>query len=157
MSIQTYLSAWNNYAAYSWILAKIILTVHHFFPSHKAENIFLVYSHCIILNPFLNKPWFLHVCSTCLLKTLWEKEKLLVTSDFSFSHSVFYPFRKLSTTFIKFKIVICRLFKFGKNFSFGKELNSVVCLIYHIYPSCFCNHFLSANCVFYFTYTMYLF
>ena len=23
------------------------------------------------------------------LKTLWEKEKLLVTSDFSFSHSVF--------------------------------------------------------------------
>ena len=25
-----------------------------------------------------------------LLKTLWEKEKLLVTSDFSFSHNVFY-------------------------------------------------------------------
>ena len=22
----------------------------------------------------------------------WEKEKLLVTSNFSFSHSVFYPF-----------------------------------------------------------------
>ena len=26
-------------------------------------------------------------------KTLWEKEKLRVTSNFSFSHSVFYPFR----------------------------------------------------------------
>ena len=26
------------------------------------------------------------------LKTLWEKEKLLVTSNLSFSHSVFYPF-----------------------------------------------------------------
>ena len=26
------------------------------------------------------------------LKTLWEKEKLLVTSNFSFSHSVFYLF-----------------------------------------------------------------
>ena len=25
------------------------------------------------------------------LKTLWEKEKLFVTSNFSFSHSVFYP------------------------------------------------------------------
>ena len=25
-----------------------------------------------------------------LLKTLWEKEKLLVTSNFSFSHNVFY-------------------------------------------------------------------
>ena len=44
------------------------------------------------LNPFPNKPWFLRVCSTSLSKTLWEKEKLLVTSNFSFSHSVFYPF-----------------------------------------------------------------
>ena len=35
-------------------------------------------------NPFPNKPWFLRVCSTSLLKTLWEKEKLLVTSNFSF-------------------------------------------------------------------------
>ena len=26
------------------------------------------------------------------LKTLWEKEKLLVTSNFSFSHSVFHLF-----------------------------------------------------------------
>ena len=25
------------------------------------------------LNPFPNKPWFLHVCSTGLLKTLWQK------------------------------------------------------------------------------------
>ena len=40
-------------------------------------------------NPFPNKPWFLRVCSTGLLKTLWEKEKLLVMSNFSFSHSVF--------------------------------------------------------------------
>ena len=44
------------------------------------------------VNPFPNKPWFFRVCSTGLLKTLWEKEKLLVTSNFSFSHSVFYPF-----------------------------------------------------------------
>ena len=26
------------------------------------------------------------------LKTLWEKEKLLVTNNFLFSHSVFYGF-----------------------------------------------------------------
>ena len=42
-----------------------------------------------------NKPWFLSVCSTSLLKTLWEKEKLLVTSNFNFFHSVlknFLPF-----------------------------------------------------------------
>ena len=43
----------------------------------------------------------------------WEKEKLLVMSNFSFSHSVFYPFRELSDTFIKFKIVICGMFQFG--------------------------------------------
>ena len=35
-------------------------------------------------------PCFLRVCSTCLLKTLWEMEKLLVI--LSFSNSVFYPF-----------------------------------------------------------------
>ena len=42
-------------------------------------------------NPTPNKPWLLHVCSACLLKTQWEKEKLLIMSNFSFSHSVFYP------------------------------------------------------------------
>ena len=35
------------------------------------------------VNPFPNKLWFLCVCSASLLKTLWEKEKLLVTSNFS--------------------------------------------------------------------------
>ena len=45
-----------------------------------------------LLHPSSNKPLFLRVCSTGPLKTLREKEKLLVTSNFSFSHSVFYPF-----------------------------------------------------------------
>ena len=45
----------------------------------------------LLLNPFLNKPPFLRVCSKSPLKTLREKEKLLVTSNFSFYHSVFYP------------------------------------------------------------------
>ena len=44
-----------------------------------------------MVNPFQNKPWFLRVCSTSLLKTLWEKEKLLVTSNFSFSPQRFLP------------------------------------------------------------------
>ena len=66
------------------------------------------------LNPFSNKPRFLHVCSTSLLKTLWEKEKLLVMRYFSFSHSVFYPFEDLSAVFFKFEIVICKLFQFGR-------------------------------------------
>ena len=78
------------------------------------------------VNPFPNKPWFLRVSSTSLLKTLREKEKLLVTSNFSFSHSVFYPFRELSAIFIKFKIVVCKLFQYGmvQNWLFGKGLNN---------------------------------
>ena len=43
----------------------------------------------ILVNPFPNKPWFIRVCSTSLLKTLREKEKLLVTSNFSFFPTVF--------------------------------------------------------------------
>ena len=33
----------------------------------------------ICISPFPNKPWFLHVCSTSLLKTLWDKETLFFT------------------------------------------------------------------------------
>ena len=49
-----------------------------------------------------------------LLKTLWEKEKLIVTSNFSFSHIVFYLFGELSAIFTKFKIVVCKLFQFER-------------------------------------------
>ena len=66
----------------------------------------------IDINPFPNKRWFLPVCSTSVLKTLWEKEKLLVTSNFSFSHGVFYLFGKLSAIFNQFEIVLCKLFQF---------------------------------------------
>ena len=41
------------------------------------------------------------------MKTLWEKEKLLIVSNFSSSHSAFYPLGELSATFIKLKN--CRL------------------------------------------------
>ena len=44
-----------------------------------------------------------------VLKTLWEKEKLLIMSNLSFSRSVYYPFRELSAIFIKSEIVICKL------------------------------------------------
>ena len=61
-------------------------------------------------NPFPYKPWFLRVCSRNLLNTLWEKEKLLVTRNLSFFHSVFSPFGKLLASFIKSEIVVCKLF-----------------------------------------------
>ena len=77
-----------------------------------------------MFNPFPNKRWVVHVCSTRLSKTLRVEEKLLITSNFSFSLSVFYTFGKLSAIFINFEIVFCTLFQFGrvKNLSSGKGL-----------------------------------
>ena len=48
-----------------------------------------------LITLFPNKLLFLQVCYTSLLKTLREKEKLLVASNFSFSHSVFKSFGEL--------------------------------------------------------------
>ena len=63
-----------------------------------------------------------YVCSTSLLKTLWEEEKLLVTSNFSFSHSVFYVFRELSAVFVKLKLSSANFFSSekSKNCCLGK-------------------------------------
>ena len=69
-------------------------------------------------NPFPNKPWFLCVCSSSLLKTLWEKEKLLAMSNFSFSHNVFYLFGELTAIFNKLEIVVCKLFSVWKGLKF---------------------------------------
>ena len=51
------------------------------------------------------------VCSTSLLKTMWEKEKLLVTSNFSFSHGVFYSFGELSAILSKLKLSSANSFR----------------------------------------------
>ena len=72
-------------------------------------NVYLnAFSHSLTLSCFSR------VCSTSLLKTQWEKEKLLVTGNFSFSHSVCYPFGELAAIFIKYEIVACKLFQFGR-------------------------------------------
>ena len=60
------------------------------------------------MTPF-DAPW-----EASLLKTLWEKEKLLVTSNFSFTDSVFYSLREISAIFIKSEIVVCKQFQFGR-------------------------------------------
>ena len=43
------------------------------------------------VNPFPNMPLFFPVCSASFLKTLWQKEKLLITSHFSI-FQCFVPF-----------------------------------------------------------------
>ena len=63
--------------------------------------------------PFIKQAIVLRVCCSSLLKTQWEKEKLLITSNFSFFHGVFYMFDELSAIFIEFELV-CKLFQFGR-------------------------------------------
>ena len=57
--------------------------------------------------------------------TVGKEEVAPVTSNFSFAHSVFYLSEELSVIFIKFKIVVWKLFEFRriKKMSFGRGLN----------------------------------
>ena len=62
-----------------------------------------------------------------LLKTLWEKEKMLVTSIFSISHNVFYS-SQMRIQIFYWNLFCClqmlSIWISLKNLSFGKELNS---------------------------------
>ena len=86
---------------------KMVNDYKHFllFPQCFQRAFFSVLLNCGIVilrvNPFPNTPWFLHVSSRSLLKTLWVKEKLLVMRNFSFFH--FYPFEELPAISIKFE------------------------------------------------------
>ena len=59
-----------------------------------------------------------------LWKTLWEKKKMLVTSIFSFSHSVFYSIKKKIVILAMFKMSSANAFNLvmSKLLSFGKGL-----------------------------------
>ena len=64
-----------------------------------------------LINSFPNKPWFLLICRISLLKTLWEKEKLLITSNlfitsnFSFSQCFLIVWK----TFYHFHLINMKL------------------------------------------------
>ena len=82
-----------------------------------------------ILKTLPNKPLVLRVRNKSLLKTLWEKEKLLTMINFSsVSHISFFSFRELSTNFIKFLIIFCKVHS-------TSELNRVN-IVYKSYKIC---------------------
>ena len=77
------------------------------------------------VNPFPNKAWFLRVCCASLLKPLLVKGEIARNTQFLLFPKGFYPFGERSAIFIKFEIVICKLFHFERvqNLSFWKGLN----------------------------------
>ena len=104
-----------NSVLYDAVCSVVVLTGQRLYSLTIVKHVLCLFLHDFVyLNLFPNKPWFLRVCSTNLLKRLWEKEKLLVMSNFSFSNSVFYPFGELSVIFIQFEMVVCNLFQFGR-------------------------------------------
>ena len=84
------------------------------------------------VNHSSNKPLFSHVFSTsCLITCVKGRNCLYQTISLFFSPSVIYPLEELSPIFIKFEIVICKLFHLeelkicclGKNNPSTKEQN----------------------------------
>ena len=82
-------------------------------------------SKLIFFNPLPHHPDFQRPWKSKLLKTSWEKEKILVTSILSFTHNALYPIRERNNNFSNF--IFCRrqnALKLGQSigFLFGKEL-----------------------------------
>ena len=79
-----------------------------------------IFSFSNSLTLFPNKPCFLSVCSTGPLKTLWEKDKSLIMSNFSFSHSVFYRLENFLSFSSSLKLLSAN--------SFSLEESKICCL-----------------------------
>ena len=86
----------------------------------------------LLFNPFPHNNTFWRVWERSLLKTLWEKEKMLVASIFSFSHNVFYTIKE------KEKMLVASIFSFSHNVFYTiKDRNFHLCYIYFVVCKCF--------------------
>ena len=91
------------YGENDYICLQIECTSHTFWEKKMLPTkVFFLGPHCFqkvsaleFVNPLLHRYSFYHINNRQLLKTSWEKKKLLLTSNFFFSHDVFYSVRKL--------------------------------------------------------------
>ena len=83
-------------------------------------EVFFPHQHWSWFNPLPHNHNISRPCIRNLLKTLWEKEKMLATSIFSFSHNIFYPSQDKFPFLSHIYFVIC------KSFQFGQGQNSVI-------------------------------
>ena len=81
----------------------------HIIPNIFPSNVSLLYNKLVLTIyhtiPTFNNP------KRSLLNTLWEKEKMLVTIIFSFSHSVFYQTQKEFLFSIYIYFILCKCFE----------------------------------------------
>ena len=70
--------------------------------------------HCkISITPFFHIYSFLHIEENSLWKTLRKKVKLLMLSNFTFFHNVFYAICILKSFKCHISVVVCSFFEFG--------------------------------------------
>ena len=100
-----------------------IVTLSYLLPVNALDfgqvHYFVFWYRAKVLNPFPNKPWLLRVYSTSFLKTLWEKIKLLVTSNLFFSNSL----STLLNNFLPFSSIL----KLSSANSFNLEESKICC------------------------------
>ena len=73
-----------------------------------------------------------------LLKTLWEKEKMLVTSNYSFSYNVFLPIKDKNDHLSFIYSVVCKCFQFGQVQNFGVYTHLESCITLSLFTKqCF--------------------
>ena len=73
---------------------------------NNSSGLLTLISLVTVVKPFPNKPWILRVCNTSPLKTLREKEKLLISSNLQRvenTYSVFYSFGEKSSIYFSLK------------------------------------------------------
>ena len=134
----------------------LVTTIFSFFPKcfHKASFSRVVESQdCVVKEK--STP------NDRILKTQWEKEKLLATSNFSFSHRVCYQFGGLSAIFIQSDLLSTNSFSMeeSKKFLFDKGLTIITCIHFLFFESSRTSFFTKMNkdmtlviyvCVFFF-------
>ena len=124
----------NFYMTMAQMIGCLSEKVENFVGKEENAAVFcsIFYFYHSVLKSFLSLNWLalsqkspgFYVSAVRVLKTLSVNEKMLVTSNFSFSQSVFNPFGELCTIFIKYEIVVCKFFHLRsvQNLSFGKGL-----------------------------------
>ena len=91
-------------------------------PRGKNKNIRQQNLRLLNINPFPLNDTFWRVWERSLYETLWEKEKMLVTSIFSFSHNVFYSIKDRYDHLCYIYFVACKCFQFEQGQIFGNGL-----------------------------------